>query len=223
MDLFFLIMTMALSAFGESREYRIPVIPPTNTKIALTIPYTFGTHKGEARLFSGKISIDNLGPSKSRGNFSVPINSLGSGNDERDCHMMEALGLDYSVSDYPESHVCTSTNNLPVEGKNAPKYPTINLIVHGLKSLEEGKIIFNDKETEVEVDGEWVIHGKSYRWLFPLKIIPEGVNFRVKGEVPFSLRNHDVILKPAKVLFIDISVKDIINVNFDILLEPDVA
>lgn len=219
----FLILTSALSAYGESREFRIPVIPPTNTKIALSIPYTFGTHKGEARLFSGKISIDSLVPSNSRGNFSVPINSLGSGNDERDCHMMEALGLDYSVSDYPETHVCTATNNLPVEGKNAPKYPTINLIVHGLKSIDAGKIIFSDKETEVEVDGEWSIHGKSYRWVFPMKLIPEGNNFRVKGEVPFSLRNHDIILKPAKFLFIDISVKDIIKVNFDILLEPDEA
>lgn len=216
-----IILMLPFSFHATAKVYRVPVIPAPNTSVKMYIPYTFGTHKGEVRLFSGSLILDLQDPANSQGEFSVPINSLNTGKEERDCHMMEALGLDYGEADYPETHVCTETNNLPTAGKNAPKYKTIHLKVLSLKSQDPSKMINTDKATSIEVEGAWTIHGKTYQWTFPMKLIPEGEKFRVKGEVPFSLKNHDIIVKSTNVLFMDVSVKDIITVYFDLLLEPD--
>lgn len=213
------LVLMPMTVMGAAKVYRTPTIPPPNSGIQFFVPYTFGTHEGEVRMITGSLSLDLADPSMSRGDFSVPISSMTTHKAQRDCHMMEALGLDYGDSDFPEEHVCNDDDEVPTAGKNAIKYPTINLKIHSIKSLEPSKIIYSDKETNIEVDGEWLIHGKKYQWLFPMRLIPEGEKFRVKGEVPFSLKNHDVVVKPIKVLFMNIAVKDNIKTNFDLILE----
>lgn len=219
--IFLFLLIHPFAVFSAATAYSTPAIPPPNSGVKFFVPYTFGTHVGDAKMFSGKVFLDLGDPAKTQGTFAVPISSLTTGKDERDCHMREALGLDYAEADFPEVHVCNDNNELPTSGKNAVKYPEIRLKIHSIKSLDPSKIINSDRETNIEVDGEWNIHGKSYTWTFPLKLVPEGNKFRVRGEVSFSLKNHDVTVKSTKVLFMDVSVKDIIKVNFDLLLEVD--
>lgn len=216
----FIVLFHSNTGQAKSVLYRTPVIAPPNTGVKFFVPYTFGTHTGEARMFAGSMTLDNADPQSSRGEFSVPINSMTTDKAERDCHMMEALGLDYGEADFPEEHVCTDSYTLPATGKNAVKYPTILLKIHSVKSLEPSKLIHTDRETKIEVDGEWIIHGKSYQWKFPLSLTPDGEKFKVHGTVPFSLKNHDVIVKSQRVLFVDINVKDNIKVEFNMIIEP---
>lgn len=209
------------AAVASPKIFRTPVIPRENSNVEFFVPYTFGTHEGSAKLFTGTINLDFQNPADSNGEFNLPISAMSTKKTERDCHMVEALGLDYGESDFPEQHVCSENFDLPQSGKNAVKYPTIHLKIYSLKSLGAEKGISNTKESKVEVDGEWTIHGKAYRWLFPLTLVPEGENLRVKGEVPFSLKNHDIIVKPTTVLFMDVKVSDNIKVKFNVLLEPE--
>lgn len=214
MKVFLFLLLANISAEASAKLYRTPVIPRENSNVEFFVPYTFGTHEGSAKLFSGTINLDFQNLAGSNGEFNLPISAMSTKKTERDCHMYEALGLNYGESDFPEQHVCSENFDLPQSGKNAVKYPTIHLKIFSLKSLEP-------KESKVEVDGEWTIHGKAYRWLFPLTVVPEGDNIRVTGEVPFSLKNHDVIVKPTTVLFMDVKVGDNIKVKFNVLLEPE--
>lgn len=215
------LLSMPLTVLGAPRSYRTPLITPANSTIKFFIPYTFGTHEGEARMFSGKISLDLIDPAQSSGEFSAPISAMTTAKAERDCHMREALGIDYGESDFPEVHVCNDNDELPSAGKNAVKYPMIKLKVKSIKSLGPSKIISLDKESNIEVEGEWIIHGKSYQWAFPMRLSLEGEKLRVRGEVPFSLKNHDVVVKATRVLFVEIGVKDNAKVQFDLILEPN--
>lgn len=215
------LLSMPFTVLGAPRSYRTPLITPADSSIKFFIPYTFGTHEGEARMFSGKISLDLIDPAQSNGEFSVPISAMTTAKPQRDCHMREALGLDYGDSDFPEVHVCNEDDELPTAGKNAVKYPMIKLKVKSIKSLGPEKSVSLEKESTIEVEGEWIIHGKSYQWVFPLRLSLEGEKLRVRGEVPFSLKNHDVIVKANRVLFIEIGVKDNAKVQFDLVLEPN--
>ena len=87
----FLLVSMPMTAMGAAKVYRTPTIPPPNSGIQFFVPYTLGTHEGEARMITGSLSLDLADPSLSHGEFSVPINSMTTRKAQRDCHMMEAL------------------------------------------------------------------------------------------------------------------------------------
>src|SRR5262245_35509977 len=98
------------------------------TGISFRLPYTGGTHTGSARSASGTLTFDPSSLIRINAHIVVPIDDIHSGDSKRDCHMREALGLDYTRSQFPKSHVCDNANRIPTSGPDSVVYPTIEFI-----------------------------------------------------------------------------------------------
>ncbi|MDD4974704.1 MAG: YceI family protein [Bacteriovorax sp.] len=216
--LFICIPTICLA---EIKVYRPVVATGPNIGIKFQVPYSLGTHEGIAHIISGSIAIDKNDPSLATGEFRVPIESITTNKAERDCHMQESLGLNYQVSDFPAEHVCDNQFHLALTGKNSVVYPQIILKILSINSLDMTKKILLEGETPIEVVGVWTIHGKSNQVKFPMKIIAEGDKMRISGDVPILLSSYDIKVKPARLAFFTINVKDQVKVFFDFLLTPE--
>jgi polyisoprenoid-binding protein YceI len=191
--------------------------PGGSTGLSFKLPYSTGTHRGEARQVTGKVSYDPANPGKVTGTFVIPIASIESGNDKRDCHMREALGLDYTKSEFPKEHVCDDANKLPASGRNAVVYPEIKFEVTGMSGAK-GSAVNLDHESQVEIDGKWTIHGVTREARLPMTLTPDGSGFRLSGKAPLSLKSFGVEVKSAHILVVTISVDDEVTVLFDLRL-----
>src|SRR3954471_21635216 len=103
--LFVLATLSAFSARADVQTYRIAQ-GKDGTGITLSLPYTFGTHTNRVVRAAGELRMDPDSPQGVSGTLRVPIDAIVSDSKERDCHMREALGLDYSRSQFPREHVC---------------------------------------------------------------------------------------------------------------------
>ncbi len=215
--IFLLILIISNSSFGEIKQYKLV----DKTGVSFHLPYTLGTHDGEVRIGKDHLNLDLTNPINSSGEFSVSIESMTTGNPKRDCHMREALGLNYEQSDFPKEHVCDENNQLPLTGKNAVVFPEIIFKILSLKSLDKSGSIHTDTETLAEVEGQWTIHGVNQKEKMLLKMIPEDGKYRIQGETHFSLKSYNIVVKSAKVLFATIEVKDQVKINFNLLIEQD--
>jgi polyisoprenoid-binding protein YceI len=193
--------------------------PDGSSGVSFKLPYSMGTHDGVVGKVNGTISYDPKRPGAVSGALSVPIESIRTGNEQRDCHMREALGLDYAKSDYPKEHVCSDAHTLPDSGRNAVVYRDIRFEVTGISGPGGVEPRF-DRECDVEVDGKWTIHGVTHPARVPMKLSPEGSGFRLRGRMPFSLKAYGIEVKSAHVLFLSISVDDSATAIFDLSLGP---
>ena len=146
-------------------------------------------------------------PEKSTGSFEVNVADIRMDGDSITCHMRESIGLDYSISDFPKSHVCDG-NQLPPEGPNSIKFPTVSWKWSGA-SVREGVIV---------AKGDWQIHGArqpselALRWE---QTKPDLL--RLQGETTLSLQAFGIVVKPA----FFISAKDELKVILDVLLRKE--
>src|SRR5215471_21288056 len=135
-----LLVMFSVGASGEPRQYA--VIPdPRGKGTTVEIPYTFGTHQVAATQIEGQIELDSKSLDVRSGHLWVSISELKSDDPKRDCHMREALGLDYSRSRFPKEHVCDGQNRLPTSGNDAIVYPRIELRVTGSKALDDPHLL----------------------------------------------------------------------------------
>jgi polyisoprenoid-binding protein YceI len=194
-----------------SAEATVYQLESKESSIHFFLPYTTGTHEGDAKGPIGKVKWDEANLSEVNGEVSVPLSSIVTGDETRDCHLREALGLNYAVSDFPKDHICKD-GALPTSGKNSVVYPSVIFKVLHAKKLDE--------ENSIEIEGEWTLHGITRSDRIKMNLIHEGKKLRLKGETLFSLQNYGVQVKPAKVLFVTISVHDQVRVVLDLLLSP---
>jgi len=205
--------------FGNLTSYR-PLNTP-QTGVNFSIPYTFGTHKGHAEKIYGKIEFDRNHIEGLRGHFKVPVKSMRTGKSVRDCHLVEALGLDYTSSRFPENHVCNNDNELERDEAAHFLYPFIHFkIIDAKKMGEEQTDAFH--KYGLIVTGLWTIHGrevsKSHKVELTVDLKKRSLKLRIKTTPQFSLKEFDVIVKPAKILGIKIGVKDNVSVDLDLVL-----
>jgi hypothetical protein len=214
----------SLPAWGAPQEYRIAAAPAASDAppaVAYRLPYSLGTHEGQARTITGSITVDLTQPAQANGSFRLPLRALVSDNTERDCHMLEAMGLDYGPSDFPEEHVCDDGDQLPKSGKNSVQYPDIELKIASIRSMDPSGAIASDRETSLEVSGTWSMHGMQRPARVALTATPEnGGKFRLRGTTKISLKDHGIQVKSAKILFVTISVDNEATVAIDLWLEP---
>lgn len=222
MNLFLLIFFFSYLAHGETLHYRPSMASTAEPGIHFQLPYSLGTVLGEVLIIGGKVTIDTENAALSNGTFKVPIDSLYTNKPMRDCHLREALGINYEESDFPKTHVCSEKFQIPFEGKNAIAYPLITLKILSLKNKEaNNKKISMDHETKVEVSGEWTIHGKTLPSIFELKILPtpNSKSIKILGETIFSLKAFGIIVRPAKILLFPIKTEDQVRVSFNVPLD----
>ena len=184
-----------------------PVATKETPPVKLELPYTLGTHEGKISSISGSLNIERAALEKSVGSFEARIDEIFMDGDSISCHMRESIGLDYSISDFPKSHVCDS-NQLPSEGPNSVKFPTVSW-KWSSAFLRDGVVI---------AKGEWQIHGVRQPGELALQweqIKPDLL--RLRGETTLSLQAFGIVVKPA----FFISAKDELKVILDVLLSKE--
>lgn len=174
--------------------------------VQFKIGYTFGTHSGKALSGEGRViwATTDLASLK-KSELRVPIGALRTGNPEMECHLREALGLDYKHSPYPGEHVCKN-DQLPLSGPGAVVFPEIVL------QLEKAKKIDPSHYT---VEGVWKIHGVTRPTAIPVEVELKGGRLIVTAKPTLSLKEFGVEVKN----FLFISTEDTLKLDLAIQLE----
>jgi polyisoprenoid-binding protein YceI len=187
------------------------------------VPYSLGTHTQTVTGVSGELFIDREALAVTRGRLVVPITSMRSDSAERDCHMREALGLDYARSRFPEEHACDDEDRLPATGPDSVAHAEVRFDVQRGAPLDDPRLLDEGKEVRAFADGTWTIHGVARPARIEVRLsrepgAPDAI--RVRGQHVFSLRDHGIVVKSAKILFVTISVRDEVTASLDVLLKP---
>ena len=212
--LLFLATSLVAAAAGAQQFQLIPKAD-TTSGITMTIPYDLGTHHGVASRVSGVITASQ-NFTIITGKLVVPIQFMATGNPTRDCHMREALGLDYSKSHFPAAHICDSHDQLPATGVDAIAFPTVEFTLLGVtgggdiaSELKPGSTI------TLTANGSWNIHNVQKTVSFPLTLtVLANGTISIEGSVPFSLSDYKVVVKPV----LGIGVKNDMTANLDLLM-----
>jgi polyisoprenoid-binding protein YceI len=217
-----LLFILASTAAASSLEYRISSARTGKPGINFSIGYTLGTHKGQAAAATGKASIDLDSSALSQAQFQVAISSMSTGNPKRDCHMVEALGLDYERSRYPEAgHLCDANQRLPENGPDSVAYPEIRFELQGLNTPDGSALgrIERGVETPIVTVAQWSIHGVTQTRMIPMTALidtGERPRIRVRGQFEVLLKDHGIeVISWGGV----ISVRDRAKVELDLELE----
>lgn len=215
-----LILLFVLAATSKLRAHEIHYEVSDQTAAApmlrFSIPYTLGTHDGAVHSLSGFAQVTENDQVVSA-RFEVPIDSMKTGHDLRDCHMREALGIEYSDSRFPREHVCDGNNQIPQSGPDSIQYPVITVEFVGMTLPSEPFVIGSPQNFKVK--GKIKIHGIVQEQVWPV-LITKTVNangiqgFRLVTRFPISLRSFNIKVKP----FMGIGVKDTATVSADIAL-----
>ncbi len=193
------------------------------TGVTFDVPYTFGTHKGRALSIDGSASVDLTDNTVMNGKFSVPLEQMTTDNSSRDCHMREALGLDYARSSYPEGgHLCDGDNRLPPNGDNSIQYPNVEFELTALKGADGqtlAPVLVAGQTVDMMAMGTWTIHGISQSSIVAVKVTlaADGsgkVNVKGKFNLLMSTFKAEVLS------FLGVNIKDQIRVALDLDLSP---
>lgn len=181
------------------------LVPAEKSKIAIELPYSMGVHEFSANAFSGKVEWDEKTNEIKSGELKLAIESIKVKKAEQKCHLLEAMGLDYKASEFPESHVCNSDDKLPGDGPNSIKYPEITATL--LSPIKMG-------ENEVKVS--WLIHGKTKVITMPITLTKgeAGEGLRLTSKWKMKLSDFDIIVKK----FLFIAVKDDVSLKKNLSL-----
>lgn len=181
-----------------------------------------GQHFGTFKSLQSEIEINNQGQlvlAKLR----VPVRDLsmdGSDSPLKDCHVHQALSLDYSKgskSAYPEEDTCDDKGLLATEGPNAPRFSDIKVsfvrfLEGDIANLESGS---NYKRSALFT---FSIHGVTKTEKVDLEIIPLSYDMvRIKSIQPFAIKLADyqiVVRKPFP--FMDVG--SVAKVDLNLLL-----
>ena len=217
-----LALMFSFGASGEPRQYA--VVPNSEGKgTTVEIPYTFGTHEVAAKRVEGEVELDPQSADVRGGHVWVAISELKSDDPKRDCHMREALGLDYSRSRFPKEHVCDDQNRLPASGNDAIVHPRIEFRVTGSKALDDPHLLAQGKEVRVLVTGDWTIHGVTRPARLQLVASSDLKNpdaLRVRGRQSFVLSDFGIEVKSANIVLTSVVVRGGATAAFDLRLEP---
>ena len=181
-----------------SRCYRIVrSSSPSDVAVRVALPYTLGTHDFVARDVQGTVKVGSDPLRVIGGRLSVPIASLDAGKKTLECHMREALGLDYARSHFPAAHVCEN-DKLPISGGDAVVFPDIVFELTGSRILDE-----KGNAVRLEVFGHWTIHGVSRDDKLDVRVsvasgtLAHPTSLRVDGDARIRLPDYGVRVKPA--------------------------
>lgn len=214
---------------ASSTEYTLA--DAKSTGVTFQIAYSLGIHDGNVSQMNSSVKLSEKNKILS-GEFSVPLSAMATGNSTRDCHMTEALGIDYKNSKFPAEHVCAN-DQLPASGPDAMAFDHIQFKFVSLKDsanaglpevLEVGKVY------NLAIQGQWTIHGVTQE--IGGQNPDEAINVQVKlldpatgelqlfGKFELSLAKFGVVVKPFKIAFVKIGVADIAKIIINTRMIP---
>jgi hypothetical protein len=204
-----LVPTLWLCTAGVARAEPLVYHPVPAVKgsasAEIALPYTFGTHNFEASELAGEVRVDWQAAPVVTGRLTLPLDSLHGGGDTLNCHMREAMGLDYARSQFPRNHVC-SGGQLPATGNDAVAFPDITFeikrVVVDPAHTRSGEYEFW-RATAV---GRWTIHGVTRDDSIELRLtVPAGEGahprwVQVEGAHKIRLADYGIQVKRALVI-----------------------
>ena len=201
-----------------------------STGVTFQIGYSAGVHDGTVNAIDTQVTLDSKNQILS-GVFTININSMSTGNKNRDCHMREALGIDYTNSKFPDEHVCDSNEQTPATGPDSIVFPEIKFEFSSVKAnsnsvlpevLEVGKVY------NLAIQGRLTVHGqvKDFTAADSTEFVPVQVKLldaqtgeiQIVSKFDVVLKDFGVIVKPFKFGFVKISVADKAKVSLNMKL-----
>jgi hypothetical protein len=210
-----------LAAGAQTRGYRV-ASPAEGSMAEAVVVYSLGTHAVKAEQIRGEVSADPSTLASATGVVVIPLAGLHGDGGTRDCHMREALGLDYAAAGarFPAEHVCDGSDRLPASGPDAVAFPDIRLEVVGIRPLDDLALLDAGKPVRVELDVRWTLHGVTRAAKELARVVRDGPGLRVRGRATVTLADFGVVVKPTKVLFAEIKVGDAVTVTYDLRFLP---
>ena len=215
-----LAMLLPLPALAEARTYR--VAPPSEgSKAEAVVVYSLGTHTVTAQDVHGEVTLDPATLASGSGTVVVPLAGLRGDGGTRDCHMREALGIDYAAGGrFPREHACDGHDQLPASGPESIAFPEIRLEVFGARPLDELALLDAGKPVRVELDVKWTVHGVTRERKELTRVLRDGTGLHARGRSTVVLADHGIVVKATKVVFAEIKVGDAVTVTYDLRLLP---
>ncbi len=209
----------AAVAHAEPMIYRTAIAAEGSATVAVELPYTFGTHRFSARALQGEVRADWKQAPIVTGRLALPLASLHGGGDTLNCHMREAMGLDYARSSFPGKHVCTD-GQLPAAGNDAVAFPEIAFDIERVV-VDSARVRSGEYALwRATAFGRWTIHGVTragtvdLRLTIPANEIAHPRWVRVEGVWKIRLADYGIKVKRAFV----VTAGDEATVKLDFLL-----
>lgn len=203
-----------------------------STGVTFQIGYSAGVHDGTVTEIDSRVTLDNKNQILS-GVFIININQMSTGNKNRDCHMREALGINYVNSKFPDEHVCDSNEQIPATGPDSIAFPEIKFEFSSVKMNSNSilpEILEVGKVYSLAIQGKLTVHGqvKDFTAADSTEFIPVQVKLldAQTGEIQLIskfdvvLKDFGVIVKPFKFGFVKINVADKAKVSLNMKLSP---
>ena len=217
---FLLAVLLPVAALGEPRSHRVAPVSEGSKADAIVV-YSLGSHTQTAQDIRGEVTLDPATLAGGSGSVVVPIAGIRGDGGTRDCHMREALGIDYAAGGrFPKEHVCDEQNRLPARGPESVAFPDVRLDVLGARPLDTPSLLVSGKPVRVELDVRWTVHGVAKERKELTRVVREADGLHVRGRSTVVLAEHGVVVKPVKVLFSEIKVGDAVSVTYDLRLVP---
>jgi polyisoprenoid-binding protein YceI len=208
------------------RAYAVALAPAGGrtgpTGLALEVPHTTGTAVLRVTAASGELRLDPANLALQSGRLLFPLSAIRAEDATMECHLREALGLDYARSRYPRDHVCEK-DRLPPSGPDSVAFPEIALDLSRGAPLGDPSALERGGEVPVEAQGAFTIHGvtRPARLLLAASRDPSTPGaLRVRGRHPFRLADYGVVVRPVKILFVRLTVADVVTAIVDVRLVP---
>ena len=223
-NLLFVLSILVVPVFAVDTVY---APSKASTSIAFEIPFTGGVHRGVATDIQGTLVLDSTNKLVS-GRFVVPLTAMKTQNDTRDCHMREALGIDYTNSNFPALHVCNAQNETPATGPDSIAFPNLEFEFTQIAQttgealpslLEEGK------SYSVILKGRFSAHGQTkvldatdLSSTLEATLIKNGESMALHSVFPVVLKDYGIKVKPSHAGPVTISVGEKATVKLNLSL-----
>ena len=204
---------------AEPSTWTIVPQPGIDLGITFSIGWTLGTHGGRAAQVRGTLRAAPDPLVITQGEFRVPIAAMSTGSATRDCHLPEALGIDYSRSQFPREHVCVN-DRLPTSGPDSVVFPEIVITLRELRPLQQAtsptplRLVPNQK-IDAQILMGLSIHGVTQDLTAPVELqMDDAQRVRVATSFDVALAPFGVVVKMPPLM----SVKDRAKVKLSLLL-----
>ena len=205
------------SVHAQTSSYLVTPATDGSAAVSFSVGYTAGTHFGSATKVDGKLQLSKAPFMISSADITVPLALLTTGNLKRDCHMSEALGIDYTKSIYPGSQVCDGNDTIPADGPNSIAFPTISFSLTSLLDSNSNTPLIAGVDRAVTASGTFTIHGVKQTIQVPLTVtLIAGTpnTLSVKGDFDLLMSNYGVVVRK----FLFVTVFDNAHVTLNLLL-----
>jgi polyisoprenoid-binding protein YceI len=201
------------------------IVPRANADFGMTfsLGWSLGTHQGQASSVTGSMQAQLEPLAITDGEFHVPISSMSTGSTTRDCHMREALGIDYAHSHFPAQHVCVN-DQVPASGPDSVVFPEIVLRVRGVRPVQAAANqaatalpgLTLGKPAEVSAVLDLSIHGVTRQVVTPVRLqLVKQDTVQAETEFDWKLADFGVVVIMPRLLRVD----DAVKVKLKLLLQ----